>query len=129
MYFLVSPFLLHCNQNRSALLLKLISDNSLLAVSSVNYFTMIIAIADLCCSVVVHFRNAVEHLHLTDMRFILHPLLISCMRLRLLAIAFKQFLVHLYYLASQLFQSVHFLDLLLHGLLEAYLSLRISPAP
>ena len=25
----------------------------------------------------VHFRDAVEHLHLTDMLFILHPLLIS----------------------------------------------------
>ena len=33
--------------SRSALLCKLVSDNSLLAVNSVNNFTMIIAIADL----------------------------------------------------------------------------------
>ena len=70
------------------------SDNSLLAIST-NYFTMIIAIGYLfqvakyvgfslsmasLPQAGVHFRNAVDHLHLTDMRFILHPLLISCMR-------------------------------------------------
>ena len=38
---------IYCNQNRLALLLKLMTDNSLMAVSSVNYFAMIIAIADL----------------------------------------------------------------------------------
>ena len=58
-------------------------------------------------------------MHLTDMHFILHPLLISCMRLGLLASASKQFLVHLNLLACQLFQLVCFLDSLLHGLLEA----------
>ena len=101
--------------------------------NSVNYFAIIIAIA--CLFQVgyveflpsmashpqagVHFRNAVEHWHLTDMCFILHPLLINCMRLALLARASKQLLVHLYHLASHLFQLIYFLDLLLHGLLEA----------
>ena len=37
----------HYNRNRSALLCKLMSDNSLLVVNSVNYFTMIITKADL----------------------------------------------------------------------------------
>ena len=65
----------------------------------------------------VHCRTAVEHLHLTDMPFILRPLLISCMRLGLLAGTSRQLQGHLYQFASQLFQLV--LDLLLHGLLEA----------
>ena len=70
-------------------------DSLLLAVNSVNYFTSIIAIADLFyvanvesspsmashSQAGVHFRNVVDHLHLTHMRFILHPLPISCMRL------------------------------------------------
>ena len=103
------------------------SDNSLLAVNLVSYFTMIIAIADLVGFSLsmashpqagAHFRNAAKLLHLTDMCFILHPLLISCMRLGLLANAIKQLLVYLYHLASQLFQLVHFLYLLLDGLLE-----------
>ena len=54
----------------------------------------------------VHFKKAVEHLHLTDMRFILYPLLISYMCLVLLTNASKQLLVDLYHLASQLFQLV-----------------------
>ena len=88
--------------------------------NSVNYFAIIIAIAYLFQvgyvgflpsmashpQAGVHFRNAVEHLHLTDMRFILHPLLINCMRLGLLARASKQLLIHLYHLASHLFQFV-----------------------
>ena len=101
--------------------------------NSVNYFAIIIAIADLFQvgyveflppmashpQAGVHFRNAVEHLHLTDMRFILHPLLISCMSLGLQASASKQLIVvHLYHLASHLFHLVHFLYLSLHGLLE-----------
>ena len=99
---------------------------SLCAMDSVNYFTKTITIVDLFSppmsphpQACVHLRNAVEHLHLTDMRFILHPLLISCMRLELLASTSKQLVVPLYQLVSQLFQLVHFLDLLLHGLLEA----------
>ena len=42
-------FHLYCNQNRSAILCKLMSahDNLPLAMNSVNYFTMSIAIADL----------------------------------------------------------------------------------
>ena len=51
MYFLVRPifllFHIYYNQNRSALLCKLVIDNSLLAVNSVNYFTMIVVITDL----------------------------------------------------------------------------------
>ena len=61
-------------------------DSLLLAVNSVNYFTMIFAIADLFyvayvgsspseashSQAGVHFRN---HLHLTHIRIILHPLL------------------------------------------------------
>ena len=88
--------------------------------NSVNYFAIIIAIAYLFqvgyvgflppmashLRAGVHFRNAIDHLHLTDMRFILHPLLINCMRLALLARASKQLLVHLYHLASHLFQFV-----------------------
>ena len=72
-------------------------------VNSLNYFTMIIAIADLFyvanvgsspsmashSQAGVHFRNAVDHLHLTHMRLILHPLLISCMRLGYLARTYK----------------------------------------
>ena len=77
----------------------------------------------------VNFRYAVEHLHLTDMRFILHPLFIGNMRLVLLASASKQLQVHLYHLASQLFQLVQFLYSLLHGVLEAVFKLRGSPAP
>ena len=98
----------------------------------VSYFTIKIAIADLFLVAYVgfslsiashpqagaHFRNAFKLLHLTDMCFILHPLLISGMRLGLLANASKQLLVYLYHLASQLFQLVHFLYLLLDGLLE-----------
>ena len=67
-------FCLNCNQNRSAHLCKLVNVNSLLAVNSVNFCTS-------HPQAVVRFRTAVEHLHLTNMRFILHPLLISCMRL------------------------------------------------
>ena len=40
-------FHLYYNQNRSALLCKVMSDNSLLAVNSVNRLSMVIAIADL----------------------------------------------------------------------------------
>ena len=38
---------MYYNPNRSALLCKLMSDYSLLAVNLVSYFTMIIAMADL----------------------------------------------------------------------------------
>ena len=66
----------------------------------------------------VHFRDAFEHWHLTDMHFILHPLLISYMHLGLLA-STSIFLVHMYLLTSQLCELFHFLDSLLHGMLEA----------
>ena len=103
-------------------------DNSLLAVHSVSYLTMIVAIADLFKVAYVgfsplmashppadvHFRNAVEHL-----LPVLHPLLISYMCLVLLESAIKQLLVHLYHLVGQLFQLVYCLDLQLHDLLEA----------
>ena len=116
MYLLVRltfwPFRLFYNQNRSALLCQLVSDNSLLAVNSMNYFTSPPQAG-------VHLRNAVDHLHLTDMPFILHQLLFSCMRLGLLVSAFKQLLGYLYHLASQLLQLVHFQDLSLHDLFEA----------
>ena len=54
MYLLVRlnfrSFHLYYSQNRSALLCKLKRDNSLLTIYSVNYFTMLIAIADLFLS-------------------------------------------------------------------------------
>ena len=65
------------------------------------------------------FRDAVEHTLFNGMCFILHPLPNSCMCLGLLASTSKPLLVHLYLLGSQLFQVVHFLDKLLHCLLEA----------
>ena len=58
----------------------------------------------------VHFETAVELLHLADMRFILHPLLISCMRLGLLK-RFQTTSSLYYHYSSQLFQLVHFLYL------------------
>ena len=97
MYFLVRftfwSFHLYFNQNRSAPLCKLVSDNSLFAVNSMNYFTakilhMLLEIDPAMASYPqagVHFRTAVEHLRLTDMPFILHSLVISCMCLGLLA--------------------------------------------
>ena len=48
----------------------------------------------------VHFRDAVEHLHLTDTQFLLHLQLISHKHASLLARASKQ-LVYMYLLISQ----------------------------
>ena len=69
MHFLVRltflSFCLYCNQNRSAHLCKLVSVNSPLAVNSVDFCSSHTQAA-------VHFRTAIEHLHLTNTRFILH---------------------------------------------------------
>ena len=63
---------------------------------TVNYLTTIIAIADLeyvrfgkpmtsNLQADVHFRDALEHLHLIDMHFVLHKQLTGCMHTTVIA--------------------------------------------
>ena len=69
----------------------------------------------------VHFRDALEHLHLIDMHFIWHKQLTGCMHTSVIASK------HFKTTSSQSVPScnksivliVYFLDPLLHGLLEA----------